>query len=241
MSPPASKTAAILALWNDIAETRIDEYDRWHTLEHVPERVWVPGMIAGTRYVATAPGRPRYFTLYEMTSLAPLESPAYRDLVEHPTPWSASMRPAFSNFLRKPCTVEARAGRSTAAGLGILRVVWPRPVPPAGLAELCARLLTAGAGHHVTQAWLAVVAQAGPQAIANVPDNPPGHEYLVLVQTAAMQSLPLLAPLIEQTLRTSIGPPTWRQYSSYGFASRVTHDEVRQASRPSPRLDLMPA
>ena len=35
---------AFLALWNDVASGREAEYERWHTFEHVPERVAVPGM-----------------------------------------------------------------------------------------------------------------------------------------------------------------------------------------------------
>jgi hypothetical protein len=47
----------------------------------------------------------RYFTLYDVASLATFDSSEYVDLLEHPTPWSASMRPDFSNILRAICTV----------------------------------------------------------------------------------------------------------------------------------------
>ena len=47
----------------------------------------------------------RYFTLYDVASLATFDSSECVDLLEHPTPWSASMQPDFSNFLRAICTV----------------------------------------------------------------------------------------------------------------------------------------
>ena len=46
------KGSAFLALWNDIEPQRRTEYDAWHTFEHVPERVGIPGFIRGRRYVA---------------------------------------------------------------------------------------------------------------------------------------------------------------------------------------------
>src|SRR5947208_4152320 len=95
--------AALLALWNDIRPQREAEYDRWHTREHVPERVAVSGMLGARRYVNRARNRHRYFTLYELADLDVLDSAEYRDLLEHPTPWSASMRLDFANFLRVPC------------------------------------------------------------------------------------------------------------------------------------------
>ncbi|MFO1413473.1 MAG: hypothetical protein U1F10_06100 [Burkholderiales bacterium] len=111
---------AFLALWNDIAPAREAEYDRWHTREHVPERVGVPGFRGARRYVHRARATHRYFTLYELDRLAVLDSAAYRALVEHPTPWSASMRPDFANFLRVPCTTTASLGAGIGAAVGVL-------------------------------------------------------------------------------------------------------------------------
>ena len=45
------KGTAFLALWNDIAAARDAEYNLWHTREHVPERLSVPGILTGKRYV----------------------------------------------------------------------------------------------------------------------------------------------------------------------------------------------
>lgn len=111
---------AFLALWNDIARAREPEYDRWHTLEHVPERVSATGFHGSRRYVNRSRQDHRYFTLYDVASLATFESAEYVDLLEHPTTWSASMRPDLRNFVRSICTVVTTAGTGIGAALAIL-------------------------------------------------------------------------------------------------------------------------
>ena len=113
---------AFLALWNDIALGREPEYDQWHTLEHVPERVAVTGSRGARRYVNRERDVHRYFTLYDVDSLAVFDSPEYRDLVDHPTAWSAAMRPDFSHLLRATCTVELSRGTGIGAAVACLCV-----------------------------------------------------------------------------------------------------------------------
>lgn len=111
---------AFLALWNDVRPAREAEYDRWHTLEHVPERVAVTGIRGARRYVDRAREHHRYFTLYELDDLAVLESPEYLDLVRNPTAWSASMRPEFIRFVRAPCTVVHSEGFGIGAAIAVV-------------------------------------------------------------------------------------------------------------------------
>jgi hypothetical protein len=111
---------AFLALWNDIARAREPEYDQWHTLEHVPERVSAPGFRGARRYANRGREHHRYFTLYEVDSLAAFETAEYRDLLERPTPWSAAMRPDFANFLRATCAVAMSRGYGIGAAIACL-------------------------------------------------------------------------------------------------------------------------
>ena len=115
---PAS---AFLALWNDISAHLEPEYDQWHTLEHVPERVSVSGFRGARRYVDRSRAHHRYL-LYEVESVPVFTSAEYRDLLDHPTPWSASMRPDFSNFLRAICEVTMSRGTGAGAALACLCV-----------------------------------------------------------------------------------------------------------------------
>src|SRR5512135_288983 len=112
---------AFLALWNDVEEGSETEYDLWHSREHVPERVGVPGMLEGRRYVARARLSPAYFTLYDLASLDVLQSAPYLELVREPTPWSARMRPVFRKFAREPCRVVAGEGIGMGGAIATFR------------------------------------------------------------------------------------------------------------------------
>lgn len=101
--------AAMLALWNDYPADLAEEYASWHTFEHVPERLTVPGMRAARRYVSASQTE-TYFTLYELEDLHVIEHPAYLDLVRNPTPWSLKMRRHFSRVLRIPGRIAASGG-----------------------------------------------------------------------------------------------------------------------------------
>src|SRR5437016_6393405 len=118
----ALKGNAFLALWNDITRSREPEYDQWHTLEHVPERVSVTGIHEARRYVNRQRDSHRYFTLYDVDSLSVFESPEYVDLLKNPTPWSNAMRPDFSNFVRAPCAVRWSAGIGVGAAIACVCV-----------------------------------------------------------------------------------------------------------------------
>jgi hypothetical protein len=111
---------AALGLWNDIAPARAPEYDRWHTREHVPERVAVAGFLGARRYVNRTRATHRYFTLYELEDARALTHPEYLDLLARPTPWSASMRPNFRNVVRAQLQVEASRGPGLGAALAVL-------------------------------------------------------------------------------------------------------------------------
>jgi hypothetical protein len=118
---------ALLLLWNDIAPSVEPEYNRWHSREHVPERVSVPGILAGRRYVRAGGGNesrdPKYLSIYELESTAVLSSPRYLSLMDYPSPWSKTMRPHFSNIRRIACHRLA----SNARGIGgCIRVI---PIP----------------------------------------------------------------------------------------------------------------
>ncbi|MDO1582697.1 hypothetical protein [Rhizobium oryzicola] len=107
-------SGAFLALWNDYPATLTDEYEAWHTYEHVPERLTTPGMLWARRYADFAQPDNRYFTLYALETLQVLDQPSYLDLVRRPTDWSLSMRRHFLNVLRIPASDFASGG----CGLG---------------------------------------------------------------------------------------------------------------------------
>lgn len=111
--------SAALAIWNDIAPGGDDEFLHWHTLEHIPERVGVPGFLRGRRCVAVA-GGPKYFTLYETESIGTLSGPAYVARLNDPTPWTRRSLPLFRNTKRTACRVSLSLGEGVGGVLATL-------------------------------------------------------------------------------------------------------------------------
>ncbi len=61
----ALKGRAFMAVWHDIAQAGEAEYSSWHTRQHMPERLGVPGFLVGRRGVNWSLKHQRWFTLYE--------------------------------------------------------------------------------------------------------------------------------------------------------------------------------
>ncbi|HSB69879.1 MAG TPA: hypothetical protein VLT62_11155 [Candidatus Methylomirabilis sp.] len=67
------------------------EFHAWYNLEHVPERLRIPGFLSGHRYVALE-GGPRWLAAYGLESPGVLESPEYRQWMGPlQTPWTRRM------------------------------------------------------------------------------------------------------------------------------------------------------
>lgn len=68
------------------------EFHAWYNTEHIPERLRIPGFVSARRYAALE-GSPRWLAVYELTSLAVLDSPEYRQWLGGPlqTAWTTRM------------------------------------------------------------------------------------------------------------------------------------------------------
>jgi len=93
---------AAVVMWWDVAPEMRAEWEHWHTSEHMPERLAIPGFLRGTRWIAVS-GAPSYFVLYEVAQLATLTGGAYLDRLNNPTPWSRKMMPHHRNMVRSLC------------------------------------------------------------------------------------------------------------------------------------------
>jgi hypothetical protein len=100
--------AAMLLLF-DVVHDAIPEHDDWHTHEHLPERLSIPGFVRGSRWVALN-GQPRYFVMYEVEQLAVLTSSAYVERLNHPSPWTSKMMTSYRGMSRGFCTVTGSFG-----------------------------------------------------------------------------------------------------------------------------------
>ncbi len=112
---------AILAFWADIEPAGEADFNDWHTREHMPERVSVPGFLRGRRYVAVM-GGPKYFMMYETESLETLASPAYVERLNSPTPWTRKCLALFRNSNRTACRTTISLGRGIGGAMATIRL-----------------------------------------------------------------------------------------------------------------------
>lgn len=101
------KGAMILSF--DIAPEAIVEHDDWHSHEHFPERLILPGFLRGSRWTAVAAGK-KYFVMYEVDEPAVLVSKAYMDRLNTPTPWTARIMTFYRGMKRGLCRLVGSFG-----------------------------------------------------------------------------------------------------------------------------------
>ncbi|EYC51081.1 hypothetical protein AZ34_08325 [Hylemonella gracilis str. Niagara R] len=104
--------AAVAMWWHIAADQKADFLD-WHTHEHLPERLRIPGFQRGTRW-SSEDDETGFFVMYELSDRQVLAGPAYLARLNDPTPWSVKMMPHHAGMVRSLCDVTASAG----AGIG---------------------------------------------------------------------------------------------------------------------------
>lgn len=222
----AVQAQAFLALWNGIESAKVQaEYDSWHSFEHVPERVGLPGFVEATRYRSV--DHPlRYFTCYRLRSLAALGTPEYRDVFTHPTPWSARMRLVLRDFYRLPCEVGGMHGLGCASQLSAVQ--W-RSASPALMAPL----------NH----WLQQLVLRGAAVRVEWGFAPPGEDYWLPntanhLQGAGQDHVLMLqhmdAKVLRQSMQTLVAflQPQVSCVGQPEYFEQLTH--VRQEGLDSP-------
>lgn len=105
---------AVLAMWWKVAHEAQPEFEDWHSHEHFPERLRIPGFLRATRWLA-ADGGEEVFVMYELASYEVLSSPEYQARLNAPTPWSVRMMPQHREMVRSQCRVLESRGGSVAA------------------------------------------------------------------------------------------------------------------------------
>ncbi len=113
---------AFLAMWHDIEPASWNDYMEWHTREHMPERLSIPGFTVGKRLINHDLDRYRYGTIYAGQNLEVFRSPAYLERLNNPTPWSQALQPAFRNFLRVACERIASSGLGEGGAVATVRL-----------------------------------------------------------------------------------------------------------------------
>lgn len=164
----ADAATALLALWNDVTPEQDAHYNRWHGVEHVPERLTVPGILWALRYASTDLRQsPRYLTLYGLRNAQVLESQQYLQLLREPTPTSRAMRPHLHNVSRWVCKLDTTTLTANAPQLAVQ--TWDdasieTPHPPAGPFSDARAMIGCLLARRITTAdtlpWLQITQQA---------------------------------------------------------------------------------
>ena len=122
--------SAAVAMWWDIAPEMRAEWEDWHSHEHMPERLGIPGFLRGSRWISGD----SYFVLYEVEGMGTLTAGAYLDRLNAPTPWSRKLMPHHRNMVRSLCHVRASLGRGLGGWMATLRL--EHGVPAQALSSL---------------------------------------------------------------------------------------------------------
>ncbi len=117
----SDENGGLLAIWNDIAGGAENEFRRWHSREHLPERMSVPGFKRGRRLFSSQ-AQPRWLTLYEVDDASVLSSTAYLDRLNNPTEWTQSVLPSFVATERMGASIAHRHGSGRGGVVGTVRL-----------------------------------------------------------------------------------------------------------------------
>ncbi len=143
--------SGLMAFWARIGAGYLDRFRQWHNSEHMPERVSIPGFLAGQRYLGH--GTNDYFLMmYETRDPAVLASPDYLARLNAPTDWTRASLPHFrdpvrniyrriiahgqSDLFAAPCLVSVRFNADAPDGMLVERAAALRGVARARLYEI---------------------------------------------------------------------------------------------------------
>lgn len=148
---------ALLVLWSDTLPEADAAWRAWHVREHMPDRMTVPGIELGRRYLDRSRKRHQTFMMYEARDLAVFQSPAYLAQMNNPSAETRRLLPSIRNILRGVCQVAASEGAGIGEVLAAVRLVLKEP--DGGITPGMARELVEHAVDHmgVIQAHVAVV------------------------------------------------------------------------------------
>jgi hypothetical protein len=112
---------AAVAMWWHIATDQREEFLDWHTHEHLPERLGIPGFERGSRWASTA-NATGFFVMYELETPLVLMGADYLARLNNPTPWSQKMMPHHQRMVRSLTQVVTSHGGGLCSHLLTLRL-----------------------------------------------------------------------------------------------------------------------
>ena len=226
--------SAAVAMWWDMASDRRAEFEDWHSHEHFPERMSIPGFLRGSRWAA-ADGGEGFFVIYELDAYATLTSEHYLARLNDPTPWSKQMMPHHRNMVRSQCRVIASHGGGVGSTMATLRLS-PQPgkedALSAHLREALAKLPQQPGitGAHLLQTDTPTSSVTTEQRIRG---GDAAADWIVLVSGYSDEAVrQVLASEFQPAALEAAGAAAGPSSSVFRLAYAMTRDDVR-AARPA--------
>jgi hypothetical protein len=94
---------ALLAIWHDVDAEAVEDYLRWHSFEHLPERLALLGFKRARRYERQAGAGQRFLSIVEAERLEDFKAKGYLDRLNAPSDWTRRLMPRYSNVHRAVC------------------------------------------------------------------------------------------------------------------------------------------
>jgi hypothetical protein len=162
-------------MWWDMAAAMRHEFEDWHSHEHFPERMGIPGFRRGSRWTS-ADGGEGIFVMYELDNYEVLASPGYLARLNAPTPWSTKMMPHHRNMVRSQNPVLESAGGAIARQALTIRLSPASGNDDALRAALKSAIATLAmrpglCGAHLLKHQAPAIAQTAEQKIRATPDR----------------------------------------------------------------------
>ena len=100
---------AVLVNWGGITEHKEIDYNQWHSIEHMPERLSLPGFLRGCRAIGIAKTdiKHKYFMMYEAERKEVFISKKYLERLNNPTKWTKDILSHYISPSRTICSVIA--------------------------------------------------------------------------------------------------------------------------------------
>ena len=114
---------AVLVNWGGVVQEKEVDYNQWHSLEHMPERISLPGFLRGFRAQAE-PGTDinhKYFMMYEAEKKEIFISKKYLERLNNPTTWTKDILSSYISPSRTICSVIASKSVGLSGFLSTIR------------------------------------------------------------------------------------------------------------------------
>ncbi|MDB9870135.1 hypothetical protein OAD33_03595 [Alphaproteobacteria bacterium] len=99
--------SAVLVNWGGIVESKEAEYNSWHSKEHMPERIALPGFLRGCRAIGIPETNinHKYFMMYEAERKDVFVSRKYLERLNNPSKWTKNILSNYISPSRTICSV----------------------------------------------------------------------------------------------------------------------------------------